>query len=142
MISIEELRIGNIVFNIKTSLPIRISGVSDEGYVLTRDENNSINQIQVVDINPIIMDSSLIQEIKNQGIVQQDIRNRHIFYFPGQTTTYFLVYDNDNDNFFMGMIDVKLPEGYRRLTRPFNEYHKFQNAFRTTLNIELKKLLF
>jgi hypothetical protein len=140
--TVEELRIGNIVFDKRNQIPIIVAGISDEGHIITRDKNGLASQIEIINVGSIAMDSNLIQAIKNQGIVQQDYNRENIYLFPKQTSTYFLVYDSEEYQYFMGMIDVNLPEGYRRLTRPFYEYHKLQNAYKTTFDIELKRLKF
>lgn len=47
----------------------------------------------------------------------------------------------DKDQYLIGMLDTSLPEGYRRLTKPFYEYHKLQNGFKMIYDKELKLLL-
>ena len=62
------------------------------------------------------------------------------FYFPGRTRTYFLVYDKAEKNYYIGMADADEPENPRRVTRPFIEFHKLQNAYRTIYDQEMKNL--
>lgn len=142
MIDLKELRIDNIVFNDKLNKQIEICGIIKDKHILTI--GNTIDEFDEFggdDISPIILDQETINKLENNSIIQFHKTNKqgdHIYYFNGQTATYFLVYDNKSPSFFIGMIDVNLPEGYRRLTKPFYSLHRLQNAFYTIYDKELK----
>jgi hypothetical protein len=139
MIDFTELRIGNTVYIPETKTPIIVRGISEQGFIITKNEFNEYENVSLEQTEPLILTQNYIDKLLNHGIIL-NIDNNNIFHFAGLTATYFLVYDEDEENFFIGMIDTELPEKYRRITRPFIEFHKLQNAYYTIYNKELKKV--
>ena len=138
--NIKELRIGSIVVDKKDNSVIRISTISNEGYILGDNSKKAVYKILIEDLEPLDLDPKVLDQIIEQGVLLKMPRKKYIYYFPDKSTTYFLVFDNKAQNYFIGMIDLNLPEKHRRLTRPFYEYHKLQNSFNVIYDAELKRL--
>ncbi|RKS98648.1 hypothetical protein [Flavobacterium sp. 123] len=140
MVEIEELRIGSLVVDAINNEIIRVSGVSDNDYITIR-KNGKEENIDIKNIEPLYLVDTLINQLIKFSIIQKNPRQKNKYYFSGNTTTYFLVHLIDKDQYLIGMLDTSLPEGYRRLTKPFYEYHKLQNGFKMIYDKELKLLL-
>ncbi|WP_264524189.1 hypothetical protein [Flavobacterium sp. N502536] len=133
---IEELRIGSIVVNSTTDKIIRVKGISDDGFITVRKDALSDENIDIENIIPLYINDPMLGQIVDHRVITKAPRKKNIYYFPNQTATFFLVKLKES-NFVIGMIDVKLPEKYRRLTKSFSEYHKLQNAHKTIFDTEL-----
>jgi len=143
MINIEELRIGSFVVDTTSTsnkVIVKILSVSYEGYLIVKNSSKTPTKVLIESIEPLIITKDLLSQISDHGVLIKNPRKKNYYFFPNKSETYFLVYDKNEDNYFMGMIDLSLPEKHRRLTRPFYEYHKLQNAFKTVYDLELKEL--
>ncbi|GEM_PF-2376686 len=134
MINITELRIGNYIVNTIKKKIIEIIGISNEGFI-EYFENEIRKKIDITNLEPLYLSDDLIDQLVNIGILLKDFDSKDIYYFAHSTSTYFFV--NNKNEYFVGMIDTNLPEDYRRITRPFKEYHKLQNAYLAIYNKEL-----
>ena len=138
MIEVQELRIGNVVSSDKLEKTVKVCGTSQEGFILVDNDSGTLEKIDKDQISPLDLNENTIQLLQRKSIITE---SGNLYYFNGLRTTYFLVYDDQEANFFMGMIDTNLPEGYRRLTRPFSTFHKLQNAFYVIFDRELKSIV-
>ncbi|MDR6526193.1 hypothetical protein J2787_001563 [Chryseobacterium rhizosphaerae] len=67
-----------------------------------------------------------------------DDRKKEFVFFPGKNSTYALVYDRSDEGYYMGISSTDKISAYSsRISRPFYQYHKFQNAYyNTIMNLE------
>lgn len=138
--NIEELRIGSIVVEKVNNKIIRLCSISDDGHVTYKNEHKISIQLKQDDIEPLFLSDDILKQIIKQGVIQKAVRKKGLYNFPNKLSTFFLVYHQVDKNYFIGMTDTKLPEKYRRISRPFLEYHKLQNAYNTIYDSELKWL--
>ncbi|WP_312391118.1 hypothetical protein [Chryseobacterium sp.] len=139
MINIKELRIGNCVINKKTKKIIEIIGLSDLNTVEFYN-NGTRFSLKNDEIEPIPLDDHLANQLVNIGILSKDNSKKDEFYFSGNNSTYALVYDRSNESYYIGLSATDNISAYSRISRPFYQYHKLQNAYYTVYNKELGKI--
>lgn len=139
MINIEELRIGNCVINKKTKTIIEIKGLSDLNTVEFYNNGKRLT-LKNDDIEPIPLDDLLTNQLVDIGILSKDNSKKDEFFFPGNNSTYALVYDRNDDSYYMGLSATDKISAYSRISRPFYQYHKLQNAYYTVYNKELGRI--
>lgn len=144
MIDIQELRIGNLIYSkvnpkLKKYHAMRVTGLSTSGTLDTKNSKHSCNNVSINDIHPFPITTALIKGMIERGLLQVIPESKNIYYFPGKSQTYFLVYDKNDKKYYMGMVDVNLPKSNpRRVSKPFTEFHKLQNAYRVVYEEEMK----
>jgi len=127
MIKTNELRVGNWIYSKVYNKPMQVSGVYNNGDIdITKDIDPIDRREESKNFEPLLLNDEVISILESRSLL---VREKNLFYFPGNRTTFFLVHLEDETNFLIGMIDTDLPEGYRRITRPFTEMHKLQNAY-------------
>lgn len=137
MINIEELRIGNCVINKKTKKIIEIIGLSDLNIVEFYNNGKRL-KLKNDEIEPIPLDDFLVNQLVDIGILNKD--NSDEFFFTGNKSTYALVYDRSDESYYIGLSTTDNISPYSRISRPFYQYHKLQNAYYTVYNKELRKI--
>lgn len=143
MIDIQELRIGSLIYS-KTDptkniySPMQVTAISDNGTLDTKNSKQNCSNVSVQDINPLPITNPVIKVMVAHNLIHIIPGRKNFYYFPGKSQTYFLVYDKNGKNFYMGMADADEPTKPRRVSRPFTEYHKLQNAYRMVFDQEMK----
>lgn len=140
MINIRELKIGNFVVDIKQKKIIEIIGLSDLNIVEYYDNNGNRSTLTNSEIDPLHLNDNLMMQLVDHGVLSPDNSRKHVFYFPSNNTTYALLYDQESDEYYIGISATDHISSHSRVTRPFYEYHKLQNSYNVVYNKELKKI--
>ncbi|MCY1662757.1 hypothetical protein [Chryseobacterium sp. SL1] len=139
MIKIEELRIGNCVINKKANKIIEITGLSDLN-IVEFCKNGKRLTLKNDEIEPIPLDEFLVNQLVDKGILSKDNSKKDEFFFPSNNSTYALVYDRNDESYYIGLSATDNISAYSRISRPFYQYHKLQNAYYTVYNKEIRKI--
>lgn len=140
MINVEQLRIGNFIISKPLNKIIEVTGISNQNYIEYEDRGNRL-KVSAKDVFPIDLKDDIIKQLVNAEIIFADHGRKDVFFFPGKTTTYGLVYDSEKEEYYIGLSANDGNKEYMRLTRTFFEYHKLQNAYYVVYDTEIKKIV-